>query len=214
MNISEVEHKVGLSKKSIRYYEENGLLHPKRNCDNDYRIFSEEDIQRLKIIKFFRELGISMHDLKALANDTKSLQDCLEEQKKKIREQEHIYERVKDMCDQLMECHDSFWDIDITKYFHNMNVLNKEGFTMRSVRVNKRKKIQGAILSSTIFGGFFLFLIGIISYFQFTEENAMPWLVYFFLILLLGFPIVGILYNLIQRIKEINGGEEDEASKY
>lgn len=214
MNISVVEHMVGLSKKSIRFYEEHGLLSPKRNGENDYRIFSEEDIHKLKIIKFFRELGISIHDLQMLANGTLSLKDCMEEQKKKISEQEKIYKQVKTMCDHLMECDDSFWNLDITKYFQEMNTLNKEGFTMRNLKTNKRKKIQGAIVSSFIFGGFFCFLIGILSYFQLTEAEKMPWILYFFFLFLFGFPIVGILYNLIQRIREIQGGEEDEASKY
>ena len=45
MLINEVETKVGLSKKSIRFYESNGLLNPKRNNDNSYRIYDEEDIK-------------------------------------------------------------------------------------------------------------------------------------------------------------------------
>ena len=56
MNIHEVEHLIGLSKKSIRYYEEHGLLKPKRNQENDYLIYQEEDIKKLKVIKFLREL--------------------------------------------------------------------------------------------------------------------------------------------------------------
>lgn len=52
MLINEVEHIVGLSKKSIRYYEENGLLRPRRNQENDYRVYTEKDIQKLKTIKF------------------------------------------------------------------------------------------------------------------------------------------------------------------
>ena len=48
MFINEVEHLVGLSKKSIRYYEENGLLNPSRNKENDYRIYQEEDIRKLE----------------------------------------------------------------------------------------------------------------------------------------------------------------------
>ena len=42
----------------------------------------------------------------------------------------------------------------------------------------------------------------------------MPWMLYWFMVLLFGVPIIGIIYNLVGRIKEINGGEEDEASKY
>ena len=48
MLVSDVESITGLSKKSIRYYEEVGLVHPTRNTENDYRIYSLEDIEKLK----------------------------------------------------------------------------------------------------------------------------------------------------------------------
>ena len=85
---------------------------------------------------------------------------------------------------------------------------------MRNVHTKKSKKIRGAIVSSLVFSSFFLFLVGIISYFQFTEMDRIPWIIYIFLILLFLFRVVGIVYNLVIRIREIQGGEEDEASKY
>ena len=45
MLINEVQYKVGLTKKSIRYYESEGLLKPKRNNNNDYREYDETDIK-------------------------------------------------------------------------------------------------------------------------------------------------------------------------
>ena len=48
MLINEVESVVGLSKKSIRYYEQVGLFTPQRTNNNDYRNYTEEDIKTLK----------------------------------------------------------------------------------------------------------------------------------------------------------------------
>ena len=214
MFINEVCHIVGLSRKSIRYYEENGLLSPKRNTENDYRMYTEEDIRKLKIIKFLRELDVPIRELKMLNEGTLTLQECMESRIYKIKEQEEKYLKVKEMCMEIEESNDTFSNIDITQYFQSMNTLNKEGFTMRDVRTSKRKKITSAVLSSLIFGSFFIFLVSIITYFQVTEADKIPWLVYAFLMFLFGFPIVGIIVNLVNRIKEINGGEEDEASKY
>lgn len=214
MFINEVEHIVGLSKKSIRYYEENGLLTPKRDNNNRYRIYTEEDIKKLKIIKFLRELDIPIRDLKLLNEGKLSLEDCMTDRIKKIEAEESNYESIKNMCEEIIRKKDTFERIDITKYFLQMNTLNKEGFTMRDIKSNKLKKIVGACCSSSIFIIFFIFLIGIMSYFQFTESSKMPWIVYIFLTFLLLIPPIGIIYNLIARIKEINKGEEDEASKY
>lgn len=214
MFINEVEHLVGLSKKSIRYYEENGLLSPKRNSSNDYRIYSEEDVNRLKVIKFLRELGVTIRELKLLSENKITLEECMIDRIDKLEKEKEKYEKVKDMCLEISSSNTTYENIDITKYFEKVSILNKEGFTMRDVKTNKTKKIVGAIVSSFIFSLLFLFIGGVIAYFQFTEAEKMPWFLFIFLMLIFIIPIFGIIYNLVNRIKEIKGGEEDEASKY
>ncbi len=214
MFINEVCHVVGLTKKSIRFYEENGLLSPKRNNDNDYRIYSEEDIEKLKKIKFLRELNVSIRELKMLDAGEITLASVMNDRIKQIKEEEEKYLKVKKMCKDIIDSEATYKDIDITNYFHSMNTLNKEGFTMRDVKSHRGKKIMGAILSSVIFSLLFILLVLMVTYFQFTEVEKMPWVMYFILIAILGLPIIGIIGNLIARIIEINGGEEDEASKY
>ena len=85
---------------------------------------------------------------------------------------------------------------------------------MMNIKTNNQKKIIGAIISSSIFNLFFIFIIITITYFQLTESQKIPWFLFWFVIFILILPIISIIYNLIIRIKEINGGEEDEASKY
>lgn len=215
MLINEVESVVGLSKKSIRYYEEEGLLNPKRNINNDYRIYNEDDLHKLKLIKFLRELGVSINDIKRLNNNTLSLEDCLKERLQAIYREKDNYLKIQNMCNDIISHHDTYSNIDISKYVIDMNILNKEGFTMRNLNTNHNKKILGACLSSFIFSLMFIFLAFIITYFEFINpEDAMPILIYIFFMIILLVPIIGIIINLIRRIKEIKGGEEDEASKY
>lgn len=214
MFINEVEHLVGLSKKSIRYYEENRLLSPKRNSSNDYRIYSAEDVNRLKVIKFLRELGVSIRELKLLRENKITLEECMIGRIDKIDKEKEKYEKVKDMCLEIVSSNVTYENIDITKYFERVSVLNKEGFTMRNIKTNKTKKIVGAIVSSFIFSLFFLFIGGVITYFQITEAEKMPWFLFVFFMFIFLIPVFGIIYNLVNRIKEIKGGEEDEASKY
>ena len=214
MFINEVENIVKLSKKAIRYYEQEGLIRPERNDNNDYRLYNDEDINKLKIIKFLRELGVSISELKKLNNHELDLKDCLMKRIENIEEEEEKYQKVKNMCLEIIESNEVYENIDITKYFQNINILNKEGFTMREIKSNKKKKIFGAVLSSLVFGLLFLipaifFLVnGYIEYsfHVFNISNL------FALILLI--PTIAIIINLIKRIEEINGGEEDEASKY
>lgn len=214
MLINEVESIVGMTKKSIRYYEDSGLLTPSRNSENDYRIYNKEDIEKLKVIKFLRELGVPIKDLQSLNENKLSLSECLQDRIHKIDDEQDNYIKIKSMCEEIIRSNDEFNNIDITKYFQEVNILNKEGFTMRDVKTSKSKKIIGAIISSVIFGAFFIAMVSGITYFQLTEEDKMPWIVYGIVMCLFGFPIIGIVYNLVIRIKEILGGEEDEASKY
>lgn len=214
MFINEVEEIVGLSKKSIRYYEENRLLSPKRDKDNGYRIYNDNDIRKLKIIKFLRELNISVSELKLLDSGEISLEQCMLERVKKIEIEEEKYQKIKNMCIEIINSKDSYDNIDIVKYFNEINILNKEGFTLRDVESCKKRKIIGSIISSIVFISFFVLTICLLSYLQITDTEKMPWALYWFSIAIFVFPILGIIYNLVIRIKEINGGEEDEASKY
>lgn len=65
MNIGDVAEAVGLPPKTIRYYEEIGLVRPARGA-NGYRDFSESDLHKLKFLGRSRALGFSIEDCRAL----------------------------------------------------------------------------------------------------------------------------------------------------
>ena len=75
-------------------------------------------------------------------------------------------------------------------------------------------KMLGASLSALLVGLYFIILVIVISYFQFRDVDKMPWVVYGIVTLLLLSFVALIVINLVKRIYEIKGGEEDEASKY
>lgn len=56
MNINELERLTGITRQNIRFYEKKGLLYPKRNPENNYREYTEEDVTTLKTIKLLRKL--------------------------------------------------------------------------------------------------------------------------------------------------------------
>lgn len=65
MKISDVIKEVNLSKRAIKYYEEEGLLEVVRN-HNGYRDYSKENIETLKEISIYRKLGLSIQEIKEL----------------------------------------------------------------------------------------------------------------------------------------------------
>lgn len=65
MNISAASRQSGLPAKTIRYYEEVGLIAPER-ADNGYRDYSGGDVHRLAFLKRARGLGFSIDDCRQL----------------------------------------------------------------------------------------------------------------------------------------------------
>lgn len=70
LRIQEVAAEVGLTTRSIRYYEEIGLLEPAARSDGDYRLFDPSDLERLRFIKSLRDdAGFSLAQVGQLLED-------------------------------------------------------------------------------------------------------------------------------------------------
>lgn len=65
MNIGEVAERSGLPPKTIRYYEDIGLVRPQRS-GNGYRAFRETDLHKLAFLGRARALGFSIEDCRTL----------------------------------------------------------------------------------------------------------------------------------------------------
>src|SRR5579883_3176049 len=65
--IEQVATRTGMTKRTLRYYEEVGLLPPTGRTEGNYRRYSEADIERLERIKKLRDLlGFTLSDIRAL----------------------------------------------------------------------------------------------------------------------------------------------------
>ncbi|HQD89719.1 MAG TPA: MerR family transcriptional regulator [Syntrophomonadaceae bacterium] len=60
----------GISGRTLRYYDEIGLLKPARVTSSGYRIYGPEEVDRLQQILFYRELGVSLEQIGKILNDT------------------------------------------------------------------------------------------------------------------------------------------------
>ena len=56
----------GISTRTLRYYDEIGLLKPTRVASSGYRIYGQEEVDTLQQILFYKELGFSLDDVKKL----------------------------------------------------------------------------------------------------------------------------------------------------
>ena len=62
-SIGELSRTVNLSQRTIRYYEEIGLLHSVRRIENGKRVYTDDDVRRLKFINRLKVLGLSLAEM-------------------------------------------------------------------------------------------------------------------------------------------------------
>ena len=70
MKINEVESLAGITKKNIRFYEEQGLLSPRRNPENGYRDYGDEEVRVLRRIKLLRKLDVPIDEIRLMLQST------------------------------------------------------------------------------------------------------------------------------------------------
>lgn len=64
--IQKLGRMAGVSTRTLRYYDEIGMLKPARINSSGYRIYGQSEVDRLQQILFYRELGVSLEEIKAI----------------------------------------------------------------------------------------------------------------------------------------------------
>lgn len=154
MTIKDVENKVGITKANIRYYEEEGLISPKRNVANNYREYSEEDIEQLERIKVLRVLGVPISDIRALKDGKATLDHVMENRLRLLHEEEKDLEAVRRVCENLRRCHlpydsvaESILEEDEASWGEQLALVLKEDITKDILTPRQFNKTLALMLS-------------------------------------------------------------------
>lgn len=215
MKIKQVEELVDITRKNIRFYEEQGLLSVERS-ENGYREYSMEDVKRLKQIRLLRGLSVPLDDIRQLFSGKYTLEDILERQLTHLERQKESLDKTQLYCRQLLAGTPRLETLDVDGCLEQMDKLKQEGvkFMDESHKDSRKKKQQGALLGAGIM--LFLTLAPVAAVFGIsisTGEHIPMWILVAFTCISVAVS-VAIVAALVGRIKEIKGGEEDEASKY
>ncbi|HCT90222.1 MAG TPA: hypothetical protein DF613_02385 [Lachnospiraceae bacterium] len=103
MTIKEIEERLQVTRANVRFYEKEGLLFPRRNPLNGYREYSEEDVETLRKIVFFRSLDVSIEKIRLYMEEKVGLHEILEEQICQIREKQETAMQARSLCEKLLE---------------------------------------------------------------------------------------------------------------
>ncbi len=76
LQIGEVAQRTGVTQRTLRFYEEKGLLRPPSRMDGGFRLYSEEDVKRVKHIRRLQDLlGISLAEIKEMVDADEVLRE-------------------------------------------------------------------------------------------------------------------------------------------
>ncbi len=67
-SVKELSDLAGVSRRTLHFYDQVGLLTPARNGENGYRLYSDQDLLRLQQILFFRELDFNLDAIRRLVD--------------------------------------------------------------------------------------------------------------------------------------------------
>ena len=101
--IKEVIEISGLSRRTLQYYDDTGLMDNKRTAEN-YRLYGDEDLQQLWEIILYKEMGFRLDEIRKLLNneecDTRdSLMTKADSIKKEISELQRILNFIEKVID-------------------------------------------------------------------------------------------------------------------
>ncbi|MDD4199753.1 MAG: MerR family transcriptional regulator [Eubacteriales bacterium] len=115
LTVGEVAKVLGISSENIRYYIREGLISPEKNDDNNYREYSSEDVLLISDIMFYRDMGISIHNIKRIFKGLplEDIGSVIEESKEELRLRiQEENRRMRQLC---------IWEKDYNREIREIN---------------------------------------------------------------------------------------------
>ncbi|MGI5427744.1 MerR family transcriptional regulator [Streptomyces sp. CA-179760] len=114
MQIGEVAARTELSLRTIRHYEETGLVVPSARSQGGFRLYTERDVERLMVIRRMKPLGFTLDEMRELLTATDRLDsgdELLTTEREELLDRLHGFEqaaqrRVEDLRTQLERAED------------------------------------------------------------------------------------------------------------
>ena len=138
MNIGELEKRTGVTKQNIRFYERKGLLKPERNVRNQYREYTEKDVQDLMMIKMFRKLGMSLEEIGRVLEKDTTLESAVKKQMDSLEKKQKELSGSIRMCRRL--CGEKLEELDPARVLDEIEELEHRGETFMAI-VNDYKTV-------------------------------------------------------------------------
>lgn len=103
MKMKEVSQKTGLTKKTIRFYEAEGLLHPEKTWQNgrEYRSYTEEDVAQLQKIASLRRARFSVDEVRRIQEDPAQIPEIFYAYRERLRKDRDDLQAILSIVDSI-----------------------------------------------------------------------------------------------------------------
>lgn len=217
MKINEVEAQVGITKKNIRFYEEQGLLAPRRNSENGYREYGPLEVEQLRQIKLLRKLGVSLEEIRKMQAGIWTVGDGMRRHLVSLEREKKNLEQSIQLCRSLSDREERLEALDAAALLEQMDRMEREGTTFldKQVEDTRRRLYIAPVVAAAITVGLMVGLMVLMIWgFTVDAEEAPPLPLAVLLVAIPGMVIPGVLLALLQRVREIEIGEAEDAKKY
>lgn len=216
MKINEVEALVNITKKNIRFYEEQGLLSPQRNTENGYRNYSEEDVQVLRQIKLLRKLGVPIEEIRHMLTGVHTVGDGMRRHLVSLEREKQNLEHSIAFCRNLQSMDTSISLLETEKFLSEMDELEKSGTTFKNKQISdiRIRYVAPTVITLLMIALISAFIVLIVWGYLSSPADAPP---LWFLWICIGICLAlaaGVVLALFQRVREIGKGEIDDARHY
>lgn len=216
MKINEVEALAGIAKKNIRFYEEQGLISPRRNPENGYRDYADEDVLVLRRIRLLRKLDVPIDEIRLMLSGSHTVGDGMRRHLISLERQQRNLQQAMELCQELAYQDIPISQLDTESLLTRMETLEQAGTSFHDVAAQdiKKRYIAPVVVTAIVVTVMITLSALLLWAFSLDPEQAPP---IWFVAVILGLFIavgVGCVTALAQRIREIQKGEIDDAKKY
>lgn len=208
---------MGVTKKNIRFYEQEGLLCPRRNSENGYRDYGEADVEALRRIKLLRKLGVPLEEIRRMQSGSHTLGDGMRRHLVTLAREQKNLEQAAKLCASLQDRDEVLDSLDAGAMLERLEEMEREGTTFMDKQKNDFKPFRYAapIAAAAVMAVLMGALIWLFVWAMETDpQGAPPFPLFLLLVAIPAMVILGVAAALFLRIREIRKGEEDDARKY
>ena len=176
MKINEVEAAVGVTKKNIRFYEEEGLISPSREPGNGYRSYSQADVERLRRIKLLRKLDVPLAEIREMLEGQRTLAEGMSQQLERLRSRRADLEEAIGFCTLLQQENGPLEQLDVEQTLARLTAREEQGVTFVNIERTdqKTRRIRGACIGAALFVTMMAFVMAIMGWAIYTDPQDAP----------------------------------------